>query len=149
MLCVYIIKSHALCTHNGKGKGKGLKFFFKQIYYYLHFCLPLFLSFSLSLFFFLSLSRSLSLFLSLSFFLSPTLSHSLFALHMRSSRFQDVDITSYMATYAEGFIVARSDWEYFFNTFVFGVAIGYHFITTESGSMNGNFLGNGIKVINI
>ena len=37
----------------------------------------------------------------------------------------------------------RSDWEYVFNTFAFGYAIGYHFINTPTGQMNGNFLGIG------
>ena len=37
----------------------------------------------------------------------------------------------------------RTDWEYVFNTFAFGYAIGYHFIETSTGSMNGNFLGIG------
>ena len=42
-----------------------------------------------------------------------------------------------------GFVLGRSDWEYVFNTFAFGYAIGYHFIGTPTGSMNGNFLGIG------
>ena len=41
------------------------------------------------------------------------------------------------------FVLGRSDWEYVFNTFAFGYAIGYHFIETSTGSMNGNFLGLG------
>ena len=39
--------------------------------------------------------------------------------------------------------MGRSDWEYVFNTFAFGYAIGYHFIERAAGSMNGNFLGIG------
>lgn len=30
-----------------------------------------------------------------------------------------------------------------FNTFVFGIAVGYHFIETSTGSMNANLLGLG------
>jgi len=41
------------------------------------------------------------------------------------------------------FVIARSDWEYVFNTFAFGYAIGYHFIQSKAGSCNGNFLGIG------
>jgi len=41
------------------------------------------------------------------------------------------------------FVIARSDWEYVFNTFAFGYAIGYHFIQSAEGSCNGNFLGIG------
>jgi len=41
------------------------------------------------------------------------------------------------------FVVARSDWEYFFNTFAFGYSVGYHFIASSAGSCNGNFLGIG------
>jgi len=39
--------------------------------------------------------------------------------------------------------MGRSDWEYVFNTFAFGYAVGYHFIQTKTGAMNGNFLGIG------
>lgn len=50
---------------------------------------------------------------------------------------------SYQLTYGRAFVMGRSDWEYVFNTFSFGYAIGYHFIETSTGSMNGNFLGIG------
>lgn len=54
-------------------------------------------------------------------------------------------------------MIARSDWEYVFNTFAFGYKIGYHFIATEAGAWyandgwncdimswsNGNFVGIG------
>jgi hypothetical protein len=33
-----------------------------------------------------------------------------------------------------------SDWEYVFNTFAFGYAIGYHFTNSTYGSCNGTFL---------
>ena len=38
---------------------------------------------------------------------------------------------------------ARTDWEYVFNTFSFGYALGYHFIQSKNGACNGNFLGIG------
>ena len=50
---------------------------------------------------------------------------------------------TYQLTYGRAFVLGRSDWEYVFNTFAFGYAIGYHFIETSTGSMNGNFLGLG------
>eukprot|EP01084_Bolivina_argentea_P076561 138771_1 len=53
---------------------------------------------------------------------------------------------NYMFTqtqYGRSFVMGRSDWEYVFNTFSFAYAIGYHFIETSTGSMNGNFLGIG------
>jgi len=56
---------------------------------------------------------------------------------------QDVHVTQFQAVYGRAFVIARSDWEYVFNTFCFGYAIGYHFITSSTGSMNGNFLGIG------
>ena len=49
----------------------------------------------------------------------------------------------------EAFIFARTDWEYVFNTFVFGYKIGYRFIETEHGGMNGNLLGIGADAANI
>jgi len=54
-----------------------------------------------------------------------------------------VNVTAYQAMYGRAFVFARSDWEYVFNTFAFCYAIGYHFITSDTGSMNGNFLGLG------
>jgi len=50
---------------------------------------------------------------------------------------------TWQLTYGRAFVVARSDWEYFFNTFAFGYALGYHFIESQEGSCNGNFLGIG------
>lgn len=44
------------------------------------------------------------------------------------------------------FVMGRSDWEYVFNTFAFGYAVGYHFIETDTGTMNGNFLGIGMDL---
>lgn len=42
-----------------------------------------------------------------------------------------------------GFLIARTDWEYFLNTFVFAMSVGYNFIESVSGSCNGNFVGLG------
>ena len=43
----------------------------------------------------------------------------------------------------EAFILARSDWQYMLNTFCFGYHVGYKFISSATGSCNGNFLGLG------
>jgi len=45
--------------------------------------------------------------------------------------------------HGRAFVIARSDWEYVFNTFAFGYAIGYHFWQSPTGACNGNFLGIG------
>jgi hypothetical protein len=42
-----------------------------------------------------------------------------------------------------GIRIARSDWEYVFNTFVLGYNIGYHFAQSPHGACNGNFVGLG------
>ena len=39
-----------------------------------------------------------------------------------------VPFMRWQLTYGRAFVVARSDWEYFYNTFAFGYSIGYHFI---------------------
>jgi len=39
--------------------------------------------------------------------------------------------------------LARSDWQYVFNTFCFGYQVGYRFTKTRAGVCNGNFLGIG------
>ncbi len=41
------------------------------------------------------------------------------------------------------FELARTDWEYVFNTFCFGYDAGYKFSSSAHGSANGNFLGLG------
>jgi len=41
------------------------------------------------------------------------------------------------------FVFGRTDWHYVLNTFCYGYNIGYHFIKTEAGMTNGNFLGIG------
>ncbi len=53
------------------------------------------------------------------------------------------DFMKWQLTHGRSFVFGRSDWEYVFNTFSFGYAIGYHFIKTPTGTMNGNFLGIG------
>ncbi|MBM3881869.1 MAG: hypothetical protein FJ387_19445 [Verrucomicrobia bacterium] len=45
--------------------------------------------------------------------------------------------------HGEAFIFGRTDWQYVFNTFCFGYAVGYKFIRTQAGVCNGNFLGIG------
>eukprot|EP00753_Platysulcus_tardus_P021700 PLAT9093.1.p1 GENE.PLAT9093.1~~PLAT9093.1.p1 ORF type:complete len:506 (-),score=129.46 PLAT9093.1:40-1557(-) len=45
------------------------------------------------------------------------------------------------------FTIARSDWEYVFNTFAFAYAVGYRFVQSETGACNGNFLGLGADSI--
>lgn len=52
-------------------------------------------------------------------------------------------VFEYMWRNCEGFILARSDWEYITNTFIFPTNIGYHFIETKNGSMNGQLCGIG------
>ena len=49
----------------------------------------------------------------------------------------------YQYQYGRGFVFGRSDWEYVFNTFCFGYAVGYHFLKTSTGEMNANLLGIG------
>eukprot|EP00055_Hartaetosiga_balthica_P006637 m.21294 g.21294 ORF g.21294 m.21294 type:complete len:478 (-) comp5337_c0_seq1:33-1466(-) len=55
----------------------------------------------------------------------------------------NTDFMYWQTTYGRAFVLGRSDWEYMFNTFAFAYAIGYHFVETATGSMNGNFLGLG------
>ena len=52
-------------------------------------------------------------------------------------------LIEYLLTEGEAFIFGRTDWEYVLNTFCYGYKIGYHFIATEQGMCNGNFLGIG------
>jgi Pectate lyase superfamily protein len=49
--------------------------------------------------------------------------------------------------HGRAFVFGRTDWEYVFNTFAYGYAIGYHFIDTSTGSPNGNFLGIGADIM--
>jgi len=48
----------------------------------------------------------------------------------------------------EGFIFARTDWEYVTSTFIFPVNIGYHFVATKNGAMNGQLCGIGADAAN-
>ena len=57
-------------------------------------------------------------------------------------------VYEYMWKNCEGFIFARSDWEYVTNTFIFPVKIGYHFIATKNGAMNGQLCGIGADAAN-
>ena len=52
-------------------------------------------------------------------------------------------LIDYLLTEGEAFIFGRTDWEYVLNTFCYGYRIGYHFVGTEQGACNGNFLGIG------
>ena len=51
--------------------------------------------------------------------------------------------------HGEAFTFARSDWEYVFNTFCYGYAVGYKFVKSHSGDCNGNFLGIGADDCNV
>eukprot|EP00052_Salpingoeca_macrocollata_P018050 m.147901 g.147901 ORF g.147901 m.147901 type:complete len:467 (-) comp20583_c0_seq5:166-1566(-) len=55
----------------------------------------------------------------------------------------DLSYVEWQMTHGRAFVFGRSDWEYVFNTFAFGYAVGYHFVQTPTGEMNGNFLGLG------
>ncbi len=46
-------------------------------------------------------------------------------------------------TQGVAFELARTDWQYVFNTFCFGYGVGYKFSSSTTGSANGNFLGLG------
>jgi hypothetical protein len=48
----------------------------------------------------------------------------------------------------EGFTFARTDWEYVTNTFIFPANVGYHFIATGNGAMNGQLCGIGADAAN-
>ncbi|KAL5502665.1 hypothetical protein EMCRGX_G009473 [Ephydatia muelleri] len=54
---------------------------------------------------------------------------------------------SWQLVHGRAFVFGRTDWEYVFNTFAFGYAIGYHFIATDAGGCNGNFLGIGADMM--
>ncbi len=57
-------------------------------------------------------------------------------------------IEDFIAAHGESFIFGRTDWEYVYNTFSWGYKVGYHFIRTEHGVANGNFLGIGADATN-
>ena len=46
-------------------------------------------------------------------------------------------------SYSAAFVFGRTDWQYVADCFSWGYNIGYHFIRTESGGCNGNFVGLG------
>ena len=52
-------------------------------------------------------------------------------------------VFEYMWKNCEAFIFGRTDWEYVNNTFVFPVNVGYRFIATKNGAMNGQLCGIG------
>jgi hypothetical protein len=52
-------------------------------------------------------------------------------------------VHEYMWKNCEAFIFGRTDWEYVTNTFVFPANIGYRFIATPNGAMNGQLCGIG------
>ena len=63
---------------------------------------------------------------------------------LRFSRYSyNKDYIGWQLLHGRAFVFARTDWEYVFNTFAFGYAIGYHFLASTKGSCNGNFLGIG------
>jgi hypothetical protein len=57
-------------------------------------------------------------------------------------------VFKYMWAHTEGFVFGRTDWEYVTNTFIFPVKIGYHFIATKNGAMNGQLCGIGADAAN-
>jgi Pectate lyase superfamily protein len=57
-------------------------------------------------------------------------------------------VFKYMAKHCEGFVFGRTDWEYVTNTFIFPTFIGYHFIATKNGAMNGQLCGVGADAAN-
>ena len=50
---------------------------------------------------------------------------------------------AYQQAFGVGFLLARSDWEYVLNTFVFSMSVGYQFVQSAEGACNGNFVGIG------
>ncbi|MBR4749081.1 MAG: hypothetical protein IK083_05875 [Abditibacteriota bacterium] len=50
--------------------------------------------------------------------------------------------------HGEGFILAKSDWQYVVDTFALGYKAGYHFIDNGHGACNGQFLGIGADCCN-
>lgn len=52
-------------------------------------------------------------------------------------------VHTFMVNNLEAFVFGRTDWEYVNNTFVFPVYIGYRFIQTAKGAMNGQLCGIG------
>jgi len=55
----------------------------------------------------------------------------------------DNPFCKWVNTNGVAFELARTDWQYVFNTFCFGYGVGYKFSSSPTGSANGNFLGLG------
>jgi hypothetical protein len=55
----------------------------------------------------------------------------------------DNPFCKWVNTEGVAFELARTDWQYVFNTFCFGYGVGYKFSSSAQGSANGNFLGLG------
>eukprot|EP00117_Sycon_ciliatum_P040126 scpid60588/ scgid29543/ len=47
----------------------------------------------------------------------------------------------------QAFVFGHTNWQYVFNTFAFGYAVGYRFLDAETGACNGNFLGIGADMM--
>jgi hypothetical protein len=52
-------------------------------------------------------------------------------------------LSKYLWENLVAFEFGRTDWEYVCNTFCYGAKVGYRFVQTRSGTVNGNFLGIG------
>lgn len=53
------------------------------------------------------------------------------------------DLSKYLWENLVAFEFGRTDWEYVLNTFCYGAKVGYRFVQTPHGTVNGNFLGIG------
>jgi hypothetical protein len=60
----------------------------------------------------------------------------------------EAKVSEYMWKNLEAFVFARTDWEYVTNTFTCPANIGYHFIATKNGAMNGQLSGIGSDYTN-
>ena len=58
-------------------------------------------------------------------------------------------LLNWQKAHGEAFIFSRTDWQYVFNTFCFGYAVGYRFCKSPDGACNGNFLGIGADNCNV
>lgn len=63
--------------------------------------------------------------------------------HPSAGHDQFNNVSKYLTANLEGFVFARSDWEYVANTFIWGAKSGYLFTKTKSGNCNGQFMGIG------
>jgi hypothetical protein len=55
----------------------------------------------------------------------------------------DATYLLHQTTQGIGFLIARTDWQYFQGTFVFAMAVGYKFIQSETGACNGVLINPG------